>query len=502
VTQSAGSSPVKADRLNGWKEIASHLDKSVRTAIRWEKHGLPVHRIHTERGEIVYAFRGEIDRWLIDGGAATETRGPTDVRARPAWTSTSTTPPTRLVGRHLPVVVGCLVALAGLVIGAVMWRGARSAERGAARAAGSGGGLPANWRVEQGRLEVFDSSGLLLWSHDFASPMGEATYDRSHSRWADRVSIEDLDGDGDPEVLAVPVARDATDLRLYCFEANGRMRFTHRPSWPVTFGSLVAQPPFGLWLFRVAAQPAGGKAVWVAATHHVWFPSVVQKLSAQGAVLGEHWMNGHIATIALDTREGRSIVLVGGTSNETGGAALVVLDQRSPSGSVPADDRDYQCVNCPPGRPLAYLVFPRMEIARVSRTRSILGEVRVLPNGHILARAEQGVTVVDVRPDGQPFVFYELDRGFRVVSAEIGDNYATVHTRLAALGLIGHPLGRGDDADLFPVLRWTGDRLERVTEVVGRRESAVVRLSEGSNPRLGARVDRSVGPGDRPAARR
>ena len=52
-------------RLNGWKEIALHLGKGTRTVQRWEKlYGLPVHRIGREGGEIVFAFRDEIDRWM------------------------------------------------------------------------------------------------------------------------------------------------------------------------------------------------------------------------------------------------------------------------------------------------------------------------------------------------------------------------------------------------------------------------------------------------------
>ncbi len=52
-------------RLNGWKEIALHLGKGARTVQRWEKlYGLPVHRLGREGGEIVFAFRDEIDRWV------------------------------------------------------------------------------------------------------------------------------------------------------------------------------------------------------------------------------------------------------------------------------------------------------------------------------------------------------------------------------------------------------------------------------------------------------
>lgn len=52
------------DRLNGWKEISNYLGKSVRTAQRWERMlAMPIHRIHTARGEIVFGSKQELDRW-------------------------------------------------------------------------------------------------------------------------------------------------------------------------------------------------------------------------------------------------------------------------------------------------------------------------------------------------------------------------------------------------------------------------------------------------------
>jgi TolB-like protein/Tfp pilus assembly protein PilF len=50
--------------LDGWKEIASYLNRHVATVRRWEKtEALPVHRhLHDKLGS-VYAFRGELDAW-------------------------------------------------------------------------------------------------------------------------------------------------------------------------------------------------------------------------------------------------------------------------------------------------------------------------------------------------------------------------------------------------------------------------------------------------------
>ena len=52
------------DRLDSWKEIASYLNRSVRTVRRWESsEGLPVHRhMHQSLGS-VYAYKSELDVW-------------------------------------------------------------------------------------------------------------------------------------------------------------------------------------------------------------------------------------------------------------------------------------------------------------------------------------------------------------------------------------------------------------------------------------------------------
>jgi hypothetical protein len=57
-------SPEANDRLDSWKEIASHLQRTVRTVQRWERReGLPVHRHLHQRANSVYARKSELDEW-------------------------------------------------------------------------------------------------------------------------------------------------------------------------------------------------------------------------------------------------------------------------------------------------------------------------------------------------------------------------------------------------------------------------------------------------------
>jgi hypothetical protein len=58
---------ITADRrlLNSWKEIATYVDRGVRTVQRWERDfHLPVHRPSGQRRSAVLAFSDEIDHWL------------------------------------------------------------------------------------------------------------------------------------------------------------------------------------------------------------------------------------------------------------------------------------------------------------------------------------------------------------------------------------------------------------------------------------------------------
>ena len=50
--------------LESWKQIAAYLDRSQRTARRWEStEGLPVHRRAHQSQDTIFAYQHEIDNW-------------------------------------------------------------------------------------------------------------------------------------------------------------------------------------------------------------------------------------------------------------------------------------------------------------------------------------------------------------------------------------------------------------------------------------------------------
>jgi TolB-like protein len=55
----------RGDELVSWKEIASYLNRGLRTVQRWEKQErLPVHRHIHEKSGSIYGYKTELDAWL------------------------------------------------------------------------------------------------------------------------------------------------------------------------------------------------------------------------------------------------------------------------------------------------------------------------------------------------------------------------------------------------------------------------------------------------------
>lgn len=51
--------------LESWKEIAACLNRTIRTAQRWEaEEGFPVHRLRHGKGDSVFALTDELGSWL------------------------------------------------------------------------------------------------------------------------------------------------------------------------------------------------------------------------------------------------------------------------------------------------------------------------------------------------------------------------------------------------------------------------------------------------------
>ncbi len=91
MTNDNQDSPSRETRLESWKEIASYLQREVRTVIRWEKlEGLPVHRHHHLSRSSVYAYPSELDAWRANRKPAPDSARSGLWRPAPAFASAVT----------------------------------------------------------------------------------------------------------------------------------------------------------------------------------------------------------------------------------------------------------------------------------------------------------------------------------------------------------------------------------------------------------------------------
>jgi len=433
------------DRLNSWKEIAGHLGCSVRTVQRWEtEFGLPVHRRRGGRGELVYAFRGEIDRWerglsrqqlsmprAVTAGARPEGQDPPPLR-----------PPGVATRWRWPLAVTLTaLALAALPVAFVLLR--------------TGELETVRFDASKATLTGFDTAGDVLWQQAVGFAFDPRVYDpRAPGTTGRSLVVKDIDADGRKETLFLARAIEEPDTALHCLNSDGTTRFRFRPPRRVTCGNDVFGPPFWVSQFKVGAQ-GPRHDIWVVSLHRD-FPAVVSKLTPSGDLVGEFWMNGHVRVLEEIRVEGRSWILVGGTSNDPddrGTAALAVIDPQHPWGAVPAIQSKFACRGSSEGWPEVFLKLPRLDTLVL---HAYVTQFYPRPD----SRLDVIVSQHDGPAPGEPAsaVRYVLDKDFNVVGAVLEDDFISAHARQAAAGRLDHPCGSAEEEGMWNVQRWRQGR--------------------------------------------
>ena len=461
--------PPGSAQLNGWKEIAAYLGRSVRTVQRWEKdYGLPVRRFGVSRPESVFALAHEVDAWLLtsqgvsarSGAGAGEPAGAPSEIGKPVAAEADSRRRSPFDRTSLGRMAMTALFTAGIL--AALWalwslrQAGQPANRPAAPVARS---APADWHVDLDTLVVSDHDGETLWTHKFPRDLATDSYKgTSGSARSLLGGVADVDGDGLREVWFVAYFSGGwspANTALYLFEQDGRVRWKYQPSLSVRFGKETFGPSWFVNRVFVTADPGGGagRAIWAVMYDAALFPSLLQRLNPRtGEPLSAFWSNGYVITLALDLQDDRRRLFLGTCNNEHKAGSLVVLDAVHPNGSAPAALEKYRCTSCPPGEPLAFLVFPKA--ARFGQSEETGGVERITP------LADGGVTVgVQHATAGElnPAVaIYTLDAAFNPRSVDTADNFMQVYAALVAQGKApaGAPSVINPDREFLPILRW------------------------------------------------
>lgn len=105
----------RGERLDGWKAIAGHLRRDIRTVQRWEQsEGLPVRRLEHKQRSSAYAFTGELDAWLAARTPGDQEPPPVDQAGAPIPADTGgwvTVAPLRPRSRKATVAIAVAAVL-------------------------------------------------------------------------------------------------------------------------------------------------------------------------------------------------------------------------------------------------------------------------------------------------------------------------------------------------------------------------------------------------------
>jgi len=398
-------------QLSSWKEIASHLGVTERTAQKWEhERGLPVHRLPGEKGR-VFAWEDELDHWRAS------------VLDKPSWWVSLR------FWRNLGAAAVLALAAALLAASLDTWRKTRH-------------GPPARFVLDVRTLIVTDDNGREIWRATFDEPFvqGVTPAQMAAMRLA---SFSDLNGDGRAEFLFVyrPLSEATRGHTLFCFSDQGRTLWQYRTRRTVSTPKESFSPPY-LGNVVLALPPArdGTRSVLYVSHHLSYFPAQVVVLSPRGEVRGEYWHSGHLLfaeAARLDGRE-RPGLLLAGISNSYKTSTLIALDPGNlQCASDESEHPDYQLD--PPERncELARILFPRTCISRRFDPYSRPSGLHVLPD-HIQFGTSERFGRADCN------TLYLFDLGLSLQSAEVIDAFLSCHREMEAAGLLDHPFSESE----------------------------------------------------------
>ena len=399
--------------LNGWKEIASYLGKSVRSVQRWEATlGLPVHRIKTPDGQIVYSERKEIDDWRrqLEAHPVAEPENPVDPEALPG------APARPGPGRRRSATwwePAWLVALGVVLIGIGLIAGRSIPPRS-----------PGAFSVEFAGQSIkgLNDKGEVVWSFGF---------DRDVNPGDLKPRLVDLEGDGSLEWI-VPIrsaARGAVSDAIFCFSQSGALRWSLQPDQTLTYNGRKVSPPWLLVDFEVA--PAVPRRVWAAFARGEG-PNFIVEINASGSSHMRYFQAGPIATLHHWQTPSGAFLVAGGFSQKHARPSIVLLAEHGPAAFFPFDPVGMSsrpsCIECPAGEPARTLLFTRSEIETPAHPHTTVDRLRQWG----------GNLVVEMHVDDIDTAHVTVQPDFSIQSFSYSPGHWRAHRELEAQGKLDH----------------------------------------------------------------
>jgi hypothetical protein len=424
-------------RLDSWKEIADYLRRDVRTVTRWEKDKrLPVHRVPGGKRQAVFAYRQELDAWLLS--------------QEPNGDAKAVLPEKRF--RWQPFLfVG--VAVSALIIFLVLERMLPSHTIRRVQ-------VPARIVFTSNSIQALDDRGGLLWTHGFSKTL---QHDPRESL-EDLVRIVDLYNDGEREVLVVaplhsgPNSSDLVTTEIDCFSSQGELLWSYVPQEQFQFGDHKLEGPWDV--FDVFVTPGATHAIWAAFAHYRWGNSFVVQLNPKTGKDTVRFVNTGIIYKLNEARiSGKTYLLAGAFNNEYAAGSLAVLDEaRVFAVSPQTPGTRHKCVSCSEGMPDYYFVFPRSEINTLKNLwENPVRGIDVHPEEIEIRKDELASPEMGEKPSAAATMYlFRTGPTIHLVSLRFDSTYDMVHRDLERHRALDHSLATCPERlHPGPVRMWT-----------------------------------------------
>lgn len=427
-----------SDRLDGWKEISGYLRCDVRTCLRWEKwSGLPVHRINKEakRSKVV-AFRSELDLWMA-GDRQRRPAAADQPRAGARWSML-------LAGVGVLVLAAVAWAVWPASSGPVAWK-----VRGKALVFYD----TQDRELWSRDIDAPSDSTSFFDDGDRNPYIGART----------RVVLKDVDGDGRNEVAFFDYARRPAQRAVVLVDHEGTELWRQRPLFEARYRTETPGPSFRPYQLDIEDVDGDGRmdvlALW---GHDRYHPGLLQIFSLSGRRMLQYEHTGVLQSFAY-RNEGETVrqILLGGTNSLVGGdAVLAVLDTKhlrsglGPPYDIPGDLRSrsselarFVPVGATRAGQLRYLRFSHNELSRAN-DRPWLNVFEML------ATADDYSIQVDYGSNSP--AYFKFDRDFNVLGVQAGSDFRRCYATLFENGTLTTALDDFLEERRNSVLQWDG----------------------------------------------
>ena len=414
----------KDDLLQTWKEISAYLDCDSRTCARWEKElGLPVYRFKGMGKSRVFAYRSEIDAWR-------------EKRAHSRPQENRSEHSRRRKGMKTYYVVLAAAAVVITTVLFFLPRSSRNPADfridGSELVIVNDEGREL-WRYDTEKKNLVDEEAYEKRSQ--YRKTGRAPL-QVNKVFLPHIMIADLNGDAVHEVLfSVQTQDEFGEGELLCFDASGTELWRFQAGMKLFFGSDPYSGDYRISGFMIDDLDFDGNIeIVVIADHKYYFPTRLSVLDAKGEVKGDFWNSGRLVDLRfVDLNgDGKKEILAAGMNNECKCPVLVVFDAGRIEGASPQEKDEYTCSACKPGTEMYYLRFPRTDVDRLDFLMDCIWRIDIFKNGRVSLMTHQSnifyeldydIKPVDVRLSNSFEQAHRKAVGEGLISSELDDAY-------------------------------------------------------------------------------